>query len=282
MPIGPTTRPGADDPSPHETLPTPAASSERTVPAASSERTVLTGPDGPSPDGPSADASRLHGPSFDGPGSDGPGREGQDRTRTPRRPLSFLRELPVLLVVAFLLALLIKSFLVQAFYIPSGSMENTLMIGDRVLVNKLVYHFHPPHREDVIVFADPHPLVTPHRNPFSAVWHWLTEGLGVAGDPQKDFIKRVIGLPGEEIEVRQGVVLIDGKRLREPYLNPVRDLTSFGPVRVPRDQLFVMGDNRANSSDSRSSLGFIPYDKVIGRAFVIIWPPSRVRWLNGT
>jgi signal peptidase I len=274
MPTGPTTRPGADDPPPHETPSAPAVPSERAVPA---------GPSVTSPDGQArADGQPQADGQVRGDGKPGDGQPGGDGKPKGRRPLSFLRELPVLLVVAFLLALLIKSFLVQAFYIPSGSMENTLMIGDRVLVNKLVYHFHPPHREDVIVFADPHPLVTPHRNPFSAVWHWLTEGLGVAGDPHKDFIKRVIGLPGEEIEVRQGVVLIDGKRLREPYLNPVRDLTSFGPVRVPRDQLFVMGDNRANSSDSRSSLGFIPYDKVIGRAFVIIWPPSRVRWLNGT
>ena len=190
--------------------------------------------------------------------------------------------LPVLLLLALVLALLIKTFLVQAFYIPSESMTNTLQVGDRVLVNKVVYHLHPPHRGDVIVFADPHPAVTPHRNPLSALVHWLTEGLGVSTSPDKDFIKRVIGVPGDRLEIKSGVVYIDGKAIREPYLNPNHDLRDFGPVTIPAHQLFVMGDNRTNSLDSRFALGTIPYDKVIGRAFVIIWPPSRVGWLRGT
>jgi signal peptidase I len=204
------------------------------------------------------------------------------RARRTKRGLSgSLRELPVLLLVAFLLALLIKSFVVQAFYIPSESMTNTLKVGDRVLVNKLVYHLHPPRRGDIIVFADPHPAVVAHRNVVSGFWHWLTEGLGVSSNPDKDFIKRVIGLPGETVEMNNGIVTIDGKPLREPYLNPYRDLRAFGPYKVPEGTLFVMGDNRANSSDSRFGLGPIPMDKVIGRAFVIIWPPSRVGWLHG-
>jgi signal peptidase I len=198
-----------------------------------------------------------------------------------RGVLTALRELPVLLLVAFVLALLIKTFLVQAFYIPSESMTNTLQVGDRVLVNKLVYHFHPPRRGDIIVFEDPHPAATPHRNPASAAWHWLTEGLGVSNNPEKDFIKRVIGLPGDTIEMRKGVVRINGVPLREPYLNPLRDLRDFGPQKVPPDTLFVMGDNRANSNDSRFLLGPIPMDRVVGKAFVVIWPPSRVGWLHG-
>jgi signal peptidase I len=193
-----------------------------------------------------------------------------------------VRELPVLLVLALVLALLIKTFLVQAFYIPSESMTNTLKVGDRVLVNKVVYHFHPPRNGDVIVFADPHPASTPQRNPVSAFVHWLTEGLAVSTSPDKDFIKRVIATPGQRLEIRGGVVYIDGRRIREPYLNPNRDLRDFGPVTIPKDQLFVMGDNRTNSLDSRFALGMIPYDKVIGRAFVIIWPPSRVGWLRAT
>jgi signal peptidase I len=213
------------------------------------------------------------------PGPPTGGRKGK-KDRKPKGPLSFLRELPVLLLVAFLLALLIKTFLVQAFYIPSASMENTLLVGDRVLVNKLVYRFHPPRRGDIIVFEDPHPTEGPHRNPVSAFVHWLTEGLGVSSNPQKDFIKRVIALPGETIEITEGKVFIDGKEIHEPYLNPTPDLSSFGPETVPADQLFVMGDNRANSNDSRRGLGTIPYDKVVGRAFVIIWPPSRVQWLH--
>src|SRR5436309_759135 len=196
------------------------------------------------------------------------------------RGLAFLRELPFLLLVAFLLALLIKTFVVQAFYIPSESMEPTLNVGDRVLVNKVVYHLHPPRRGDVIVFADPNPAVQPHRNPLSAFWHWLTEGLGVSTSPEKDFIKRVIGLPGDLVECKGGAVLINGTPLNEPYIT-VKDDRPCGPYKVPTEKLFVMGDNRLNSRDSRYGLGFIPYDKVIGRAFVIIWPPSHVRWLHG-
>src|SRR5438270_5212302 len=109
------------------------------------------------------------------------------KRREKQGALAFLRELPVLLLVAFVLALLIKTFLVQAFYIPSASMEPTLQIGDRVLVNKVVYHLHDPRRGDVIVFSDPHPVTVEHRNPASAFFHWLTEGLGVQSSAQKDF-----------------------------------------------------------------------------------------------
>jgi signal peptidase I len=193
----------------------------------------------------------------------------------------FVKELPFLLIVAFALALLIKTFLVQAFFIPSESMENTLNPGDRVLVNKVVYHLHSPRRGDIIVFSDPNPAPHSHRNPVQAFWHWLTEGLGVSTSPEKDFIKRVIGLPGETLEGRDGVVYVDGKPLEEPYIR-TKDVRPFGPVRVPADSLFVMGDNRTDSKDSRYGLGFIPYDNVIGRAFVVIWPPSRVGWLHGT
>jgi signal peptidase I len=193
----------------------------------------------------------------------------------------FAKELPFLLVVAFALALLIKTFLIQAFFIPSESMQNTLNPGDRVLVNKVVYHLHPPRRGDIIVFSDPNPAAQGHRNAVQAFWHWLTEGLGVSTSPEKDFIKRVIGLPGETLEGRDGVVYIDGKPLDEPYIRS-KDVRPFGPVRVPADSLFVMGDNRTDSKDSRYGLGFIPYDNVIGRAFVIIWPPSRIGWLHGT
>jgi signal peptidase I len=179
----------------------------------------------------------------------------------------------------------------QAFYIPSESMEPTLNVGDRVLVNKVVYHLHPPRRGDIIVFADPNPEPQPHRNPVSAFWHWLTEGLGVATSPEKDFIKRVVGLPGDLVECKAGGVYINGVRLNEPYIT-VQDERECGPARVPENMLFVLGDNRLNSRDSRyglgvhpdpsSLIGFIPYDKVIGRAFVIIWPPSHMGWLHGS
>jgi signal peptidase I len=197
--------------------------------------------------------------------------------KSSRQPLGFLRELPGLIIIAFLLALLIKSFLIQAFFIPSQSMEPTLEVGDRVLVNKVVLRFRDPRRGEVIVFENPQ-AIEPDRNPLSAFWNWLTEGLGFASNPEKDFIKRVIGLPGDTIEVNRGKVLINGKPIDEPYLNTQEDLSDFGPFKVPEGQFFMMGDNRANSQDSRSTLGPIPEDKIVGKAFIVLWPPSRFEW----
>jgi signal peptidase I len=210
----------------------------------------------------------------------------QTRTGSHRRTpagaiVGFFRELPGLLILALILALLIKTFLIQAFYIPSGSMEHTLDVGDRVLVNKVVYHLHPPRRGDIVVFSDPHPnVLQAHRSWWSAFIHWLTDGLGVTQNPNKDFIKRVIGLPGETVEVRHGVVLINGSPLTEHYLGPVPSVRDFPAHRVPNESLFVMGDNRGDSNDSTGTLGDIPLDKVVGRAFVIIWPPSRIGILH--
>jgi signal peptidase I len=214
------------------------------------------------------------------------GPAGATKTReapdpTPRgRPsgakavLSFLRELPVLIILAFGLAILLKTLVVQAFFIPSGSMEPALEPGDRVLVNKVLYE---PERGHVIVFSDPEDGQGPDRGVIGGFLHWLSEGIGIARPEHEDFIKRVIGLPGETLEIRNTVVYIDGRPLGEPYLTPAarRSMSDFGPVRIPDDSLFVMGDNRSHSNDSRASLGFIPVDKVIGRAFVVIWPPSR-------
>ncbi len=191
--------------------------------------------------------------------------------------LGFLRELPVLIILAFALALVLKTFVVQAFYIPSGSMEPTLMPGDRVLVNKVLYH---PHRNDIIVFEDPHPGPQPDRGIIGGFFHWLSQGLGFARPPNEDFIKRVIGLPGETAELRDGNLFVDGKKIPEPYLHGPPDTRDYGPIKVPPDSLFVLGDNRLYSNDSRFQLGFIPVDKVVGRAFVIIWPPSRMGWLH--
>lgn len=235
--------------------------------------------DGPAPGDPSAGASEATPRSLwaraGGPRGSGPERRA-DEARG-QGALSFLKELPVLLVVAFGLALLIKTFLVQAFFIPSESMEPTLLVGDRVLVNKVVYHLHPPGRGDIIVFEDPHPSAQEGGGgALGAFWRWLTQGLGVAASPERDFIKRVIGLPGDVVEVKRGVVFINGRRLVEPYLHPLQDTSSYPPTRVPPNSLFVMGDNRVDSNDSRRGLGMIPYDKVVGKAFVVIWPPSRV------
>jgi signal peptidase I len=194
-----------------------------------------------------------------------------------RSPLSFLRELPVLIVLAFALAIVLKTFVVQAFFIPSESMQPTLEPGDRVLVTKVLDE---PSRGDVIVFADPQGRPGPDRGVVGGALHWLSEALGFARPEHEDFIKRVIGLPGEVVELRNGNLLVDGERIPEPYLSGPEDTRDYGPVEVPLGSLFVLGDNRLNSNDSRYGLGFVPVDKVIGRAFVIIWPPSRAGWVR--
>lgn len=193
--------------------------------------------------------------------------------------LGFLGELPVLVILAFALALLLKTFVVQAFFIPSGSMEPTLMPGDRVLVQKL---FDEPHHGDIVVFENPNPEAHPDRGIVDGFFHWLSEGLGFARPEDEDFIKRVIGLPGETVEIRNSVVYVDGEAIDEPYLTAeARALSGDGlHFEVPADSLFVMGDNRGNSADSRYGLGFVPVDRVIGKAFVIIWPPSHLGGLG--
>lgn len=206
----------------------------------------------------------------------------------PKRPgpLSFFRELPVLILIAFGLALLIKTFLVQAFFIPSESMVPTLLVGDRVLVNKLVYKFRDPRRGEVVVFvAEPD---TTKRSGIQRFFKGLTEGLGARTPPERDFIKRVVGLPGETVSMKDGIVTIkkaDGTSLdlEERYVNE-KDMTPFGPFTVPKDSYFLMGDNRPNSSDSRvNTFGglcrappcAIPKSRIVGKAFVTIWPLGR-------
>jgi signal peptidase I len=196
----------------------------------------------------------------------------------------FLREFGLLTLSALVIAILIKTFFVQAFFIPSGSMEPTLMPGDRILVNRLAYRFGHIERGDIIVFADPSPAPQ-HRGVIGGVVHWLGEGVGVVRPANDDFIKRVIALPGETWEIRDGVTYVDGVKLDEPYVNHAEpDTRSFGPETVPGGMLFVMGDNRLHSGDSRfpppGGLGYIPIDKVIGQAFVTIYPPSRIGWLH--
>jgi signal peptidase I len=190
-----------------------------------------------------------------------------------RNPVTqFLGELPGLIIMAFVLALLIKTFLVQAFFIPSGSMEPTLVPGDRVLVLKVPYYFGDPDRGDIIVFEDPDPSGVPERGMVSGFFHWMFEGLGVQRPDSEDFIKRVIGTPGDTVWARDGQVYVNGEAVEEPYLTQPTD--DFRKTTVPGGRLFVMGDNRGNSLDSRFSLGFVPIDKVIGKAEIVIWPPG--------
>ncbi len=181
---------------------------------------------------------------------------------------------------ALLLAILIKSFLIQAFFIPSSSMEPTLRPGDRILVCRICKAFSDVTYGDVIVFSDPAPAPHEARGIVGGFVHWLGEGIGVARPEDDDFIKRVIALEGDTWEIRRGVVFVNGERIREPYAAAERDRRDFGPETVPDGMLFVLGDNRLHSGDSRfpppGGLGYIPEEKVIGEAFVIAWPPGRI------
>ncbi|HVM15797.1 MAG TPA: signal peptidase I [Egibacteraceae bacterium] len=216
------------------------------------------------------------------PGAPAEGGEARaDGDGSPRSGRGFFTELPILIIIAFVLALLLKTFLVQAFFIPSSSMEPTLDIGDRVLVNKLSYKLREPRRGELVVFTERIEGVPDERSAGQRVVDFLSSGLGVARPGERDFIKRIIGLPGETIEMHDGLVLIDGQPLPEAptveggYLSAV-DPTDFGPVEIPEDHYFMMGDNRPNSSDSRFALGPIASEDLIGRAFVVIWPLPRV------
>lgn len=204
-------------------------------------------------------------------------QRGVDEASTPERPkkkrhpaLSFLGELPGLILMAFALALLIKSTLLQAFWIPTGSMEPTLVPGDRVIVAKVPYYFHDPQRFDIIVFEEPDPAKEPDRSVWEEITHWLGQGLGFTRPDNPDYIKRVIGQPGDVVYAKDGHVFVNGLRLSEPYL--VQSTARFPKTTVPEGKLFVMGDNRSNSLDSRFGLGFVPIDRVIGKAVFIIWP----------
>lgn len=177
------------------------------------------------------------------------------------RGLRSLIEWVLVIGGALAAAFVIKTFLLQAFWIPSASMSPTLVRQDRVLVNKLSYRLHDVNRGDVVVFERP-PGET---------------------EPIKDLIKRVVATEGETLTVRDGDVFVDGDRLDEPYLaqadSTESDVCNFdGRVVVPADHVFVMGDNRTNSRDSRC-FGPIDEDLIVGRAFVLIWPLSNFEWL---
>ncbi|MFW3169511.1 signal peptidase I [Geodermatophilus sp. CPCC 206100] len=212
---------------------------------------------------------------------------------------SLLKELPVLLLVAFVLALLVKTFLVQAFFIPSGSMERTLhgcpgCTGDRVLVNKVPYWFGEPEPGDIVVFKGPETwtpevAVAEPTNWFSGALLWLGRAVGVAPPSEDDFVKRVIATEGQTVECcdPQGRITVDGVPLDEPYVfeNSPLERRVFGPVQVPDDRLWVMGDHRSASADSRSHAGdqyggTIGVDDVIGKAALIVWPLDRFGLLD--
>ena len=209
------------------------------------------------------------------------------RAKGAKRARSFWRDLVIIVLAALVLTILLKTFVAQVFAIPTGSMENTLQPGDRVLVNKLVYRFRDIARGDVVVFSgqgswgpDAPP---PPGNPLVRFWDGVTNLIGISA-PGTDYIKRVIGVPGDHVACCDaGRVTVNGVPLSEQsYVHPgdVPSQVVFS-VTVPPGQLWVLGDNRANSDDSRyrrddPGSGTIPESAVVGRAFVIIWPPSRI------
>ena len=196
----------------------------------------------------------------------------QTPAEEPRR--SFVSELPFLLLAALFVAVLIKTFVVQPFYIPSGSMIPTLLVDDRVMVSKVSYLFDDPARGDVIVFENPYAPELDESFPEAVVRSTL-EALGIRTSVNDDLIKRVVGLGGETIEIRSNQLLIDGVVLDEPYLQPGVAMADFGPRTIADDELFMMGDNRNESSDGRV-FGPIPRDDVIGKAVFRIWPVDRL------
>jgi signal peptidase I len=216
--------------------------------------------------------------------------------KTPRKKKkgrSFWRELPVLIVVALFLTLIIKTYAIQAFYIPSGSMQNTLGIGDRVLVNKLSFEVGQIHRGDIVVFSGDgtwDPGVTPPSDNFFARFGQSVASMFGFAKNQNDFIKRVIGLPGDHVACcdAQGRLTVNGVPLNEKsYLYPgnAPSETRFS-VTVPAGSVWVMGDHRDVSYDSRGhEYGFpgggsIPESAVVGRAFIKIWPLGQWGLLN--
>ena len=199
-----------------------------------------------------------------------------------RRPglLAVLRETVVLVALAVLLAVVFKTFLVAAFYIPSGSMETTLNISDRVLVEKVSYRFGDVRRGDVVVFVHDEPGFEPSRpsNPVTGFFSSLGQAIGVVPPSDRDFIKRVVGVPGDRINCDGGLIR-NGQKVTEPYLDPDTTTEGCKVTTVRPGELYVMGDNRDNSQDSRS-FGVIQRSDVVGRAFVRIWPLTHTGWLR--
>lgn len=192
----------------------------------------------------------------------------------------WLREIVILGLIAVLTAVVLTNYVVQAFYIPSQSMESTLLINDRVLVNKLVYKLRDPRPGDIVVFADPERSRSeiPDRGPVGEVMNEAAQGLGLRSSVQ-DLIKRVVAVGGQTVEVRVGSLFVDGRQVDEPYRKDFLPMPSYGPFEVPEGQVFVMGDNRANSKDSRA-FGPVAESAIVGRAFALIWPVQRFTWLG--
>ncbi len=212
------------------------------------------------------------------------------------RVYAAIRETVIVVALALVLSLVVKTWLVQAFYIPSGSMEDTLVRGDRVIVNKLVPGVVPLQRGDVVVFEDPGQWLPPSTTttssgPVLGAVQRALEFVGLMPSASEDhLIKRVIGLPGDHVTCcdPQNRLVVNGIPITEPYLKPgdVPSSMAFS-ITVPAGRIWVMGDHRSNSEDSRfhdpagdGSQGSVPITKVTGRAVAIVWPLADVGWLS--
>lgn len=169
---------------------------------------------------------------------------------------SFIKEMLTVIVTAFILAMILRTFVVEGRIIPSGSMLPTLQIQDRVMVNKFIYYFKDPQRGDIVVFSPPEAI-----------------------NSDQDYIKRVIGLPGETVEIKEGKVFINDKPLIEPYLPEIMNY-EFGPVVVPENSLLVLGDNRNHSFDSHLWNAWLTQDRLKGKAFMVYWPINHIDLLE--
>lgn len=219
-----------------------------------------------------------------------------DKRRRQRSVKLFIRDIVIIFVVAVLASFLIKTFLIRSFYIPSASMENTLQINDRIIVNELVPNLTPIQHGDVVVFRDPGgwlpPTLPVTENPVAGAIDWALSIVGLsAPDSNNHLIKRVIGLPGDHVSCCNtlGQLEVNGVPLKEPYIvippGQSEAATLSFNVTVPKGDLWVMGDNRYDSQDSSRNQalpgkGFVPISDVVGRAILISWPISHWRWLG--
>lgn len=231
---------------------------------------------------------------FNSPQSTAPRNRGRKWRRFRKNVfVSFFIDLLVIVGTALVLSLLIKTFLIRSFFIPSGSMLETLQIDDRIIVNELVPKVVPIERGDVVVFKDPGGWLgsvdTPKLDPITAAGEWFLSAFGVtAPDSSQHLVKRVIGVGGDHVVCCDvdGKITINGTAITEKYLQPGKK-PSEQPfdVTVPKGSIWVMGDNRDNSADSRfhtdlPSKGFVNDDFIVGRAFIVTWPFAHWQWLD--
>lgn len=200
---------------------------------------------------------------------------GEAEAERPAKRRSFFAELPFLLFWALVVAVLIKTFLVQPFFIPSRSMVPTLLVDDRVMVSKVNYLAGDPERGDIVVFENPWRLDDPEESIPEKVVRAVLEALGIRTSTTDDLIKRVVAVQGDTVEIRGNQLILNGVPQSEPYLAENSGMPDMEARTVPEGHVWMMGDNRSESSDSRV-FGPVPEEDIIGEAFVRIWPLNRL------